>query len=81
MADKQREVVLVHPDGREYSATTPSEVNDLVVGRGYRIKNSKLSLAEAADRLSENVDPSAETHAPNTVATTTPPGPTVKAAE
>lgn len=48
-------VVLVHPDGREYEASTPRELNNLVAGYGYSIKDGS-DLASASEKLAGNVD-------------------------
>lgn len=38
-------VVLVHPDGREYTARTAAEANDLQFGHGYKPKSTKSAKA------------------------------------
>ena len=39
-------VALVSPDGRDYTATTPAELNDLVYGHGYKEKGAKAPAAK-----------------------------------
>lgn len=48
-------VTLVHPDGREYEASTPTELNDLVTGYGYTIKGGE-DLTTATARLAPAVE-------------------------
>lgn len=62
-------VTLVHPDGREYEASTPRELNNLVAGYGYSIKD-KSDLASASEKLAGNV----EGAVPMTATTTTDTG-------
>ncbi|GGM75507.1 hypothetical protein GCM10012275_52740 [Longimycelium tulufanense] len=44
-------VTLVHPDGREYttSATNTVEINDLMYGQGYRIREEPVPEARAVE--------------------------------
>ena len=57
--EKPLTVTVIHPDGfREYEASTPRELNDLVAGYGYRIKSGE-DLTTASQRLVPNVDPDA----------------------
>lgn len=82
--DKDPEhVVLVHPEPNHAApyavATTPRELNDLVVGSGYRIDGDE-SLIAATERLTEAMTKAgAEDDAAGTetAATTTQTGPGV----
>lgn len=49
--DKPKGVVLVDQNGDEHVATTPSEVNSLVFGFGYRPKDTKKSVDQAIAEL------------------------------
>lgn len=52
----QPHVLLVTPDGDEHRATHPAELNNLVFGSGYRLKDAKLSVDEAIASLAEGLD-------------------------
>lgn len=42
-------VTLVAPDGREHVAKTHAEANQLLLGRGYRVQQSQVDPAPAAE--------------------------------
>lgn len=45
-------VVVVHPDGREYTATTAAEFNNLVYGAGYTVKAERKTSAKKEEAKS-----------------------------
>lgn len=49
-------VVLLTPDGDEHRATNTGELNNLVFGAGYKLKDSKLTVDEALAQLAEALD-------------------------
>lgn len=61
---KPRTVRTLHPDenhaARTHDASTPAELNKLVVGLGYTIESGE-TLAKASAYLAENADTSSET--------------------
>lgn len=62
-------VTLVSPSGGEYRTHSPVEINNLVYGQGYRIKDSD---EPAADASAEDVEP-AQSKAADTAAGTEAP--------
>lgn len=65
-------VTLVSPNGDEYRTHSPVEINDLVYGRGYKVKDEDAGAA-GADAVTATEEPpntttdtSAATEAPQT---------------
>lgn len=70
-------VTLVSPDGREYVATTPVELNDLTMGQGYmtqeqanarKSKSTKKSTSKNESTKDDNPTPAKQDsgHSPST---------------
>lgn len=54
---KRKTVTLVDPNGIEHEASVPTEVNTLVFGQGYKLKDKKLSVDEAIASLAADSEP------------------------
>lgn len=55
MADKR--VTLVDPQGQEYSTSSIVEINDLVYGHGYRIKQEAPAKPQAKQQTKASSEP------------------------
>lgn len=59
MANEFKPVPLVSPDGRDYTAQTPTEFNDLVYGHGY--KPAKGTTETVVDKTTEAANKATDT--------------------
>lgn len=57
-----QEVTVVSPDGEhEETVADPSYLNSLIYGRGYRVKDDKMSTTEALATVTDPVAATGET--------------------